>query len=400
MTRKPIKKLTEKPILPKEKPEFVVLTESPNKNVEKLFEIYALDKAKARTYYYINNITPDFYTTTRTVAFEYSNGDVRIAKINKRYGISTTNKMFSGESNEWVIIYKKEQNKYYFQRKYTFKGYCLGDLGFNKDNKVKIYLCSKFPVLRTAFEQLEKCYYFNAVQVNVIASKKIFSQKAMLRHIWGTPYKIAEILMNVNNMTPPLWNEIKQSLYNIENIRPGLFNDEHFRDTRKFAAALGKKINCAWSEKRLKLQHDIWTKEVVETILEFEELRDLKIREIFKDFADFSGLKLFLTNHELIAEGKKMSHCVGTYSGEVDAGRSAIYSYGDGTLELGVGTDWENLNKTILQFRQYKGYNNKDISGVNYKFIISKLKEFNDTIDADSKYNFDENEIIENELPF
>ena len=120
-----MKQKTDKPTLPKEKPNFVVIEEVINPRVNKLFEIYEKDKAKARAYYYTNNIASGSYTTTRTVAFEYSNGDVRIARINKRYGISTTNKMFSGESNEWAIIYKKEQDKYYFQRRYSFKGYCL-----------------------------------------------------------------------------------------------------------------------------------------------------------------------------------------------------------------------------------------------------------------------------------
>lgn len=391
-----MKKKTDKPTLPKEKPNYVVLEEGVNKRVEKLFEIYANDKAKARAYYYMNNVVSGSYVTTRTVAFEYSNGDVRIARINKRYGISTTNKMFSGESNEWVIIYKKDQDKYYFQRNYNFKGYCLNDLGYGVDDILKTYLCNKFPVLRTAFEQREKCHYFGAVLINVIARKKIFSQKAMLRHIWGTPYKVAENLMNVKNMDPNQWNEIRQALYNVENIREGFFEDKYFRDTRKFAAALGKKINCAWSEKRMKLQHDIWAKEVVEIILEFEELRNLNIRQIYKDFADFSGIQMFLTNHELIAEGRKMSHCVGTYSGEVDAGRSAIYTYGIGTLELGTTSDSEDIEKTVLYIKQFRGYDNKPVPSNEYAFVKNKINEFNKSIRAH------EYELVEeiDDLPF
>lgn len=392
-----MKKKTDKPTLPKEKPHFVVIDEVINTKVDKLFEIYAKDKAKARAYYYTNNIVSEAYTTTRTVAFEYSNGDVRIARIKKRHGISTTNKMFSGESNEWAIIYKKDQNKYYFQRNYNFKGYCLNDLGWwNNDDKVKAYLCSKFPVLRTAFEQHEKCHYFGNVLVNVIARKKIFSYKAMLRHVWGTSYKVAEVLMKVKNMDPNQWNEIRQALYNIENIREDFFDDKYFRDTRKFAAALGKKINCAWSEKRLKLQHDIWAKEVVDIILEFEELRYLKIRQIYQDFADFSGIQMLLTNHDLIAEGRRMSHCVGTYSGEVDAGRSAIYTYGIGTLELGTTIDSNDVNKTILYMKQFRGYDNKSVPSNDYFFVKTKIDEFNKSVSA-NKY-----ELVEevDELPF
>ena len=392
-----MKAKTDKPILPKEKPQFVVIEEATENRVNKLFEIYAKDKAKARAYYYTNNVASGSYTTTRTVAFEYSNGDVRIARINKRYGISTTNKMFSGESNDWAFIYKKDQDKYYFQRKYTFKGFCLGDLGYSVgDDAIRNYLCKKFPVLRTAFEQREKCHYFGSVHVNVIARKKIFSEKAMLRHIWGTPYKVAEVLMKVRNMDPNQWNETKQALYNIENIREGFFDDKYFRDTRKFAAALGKKINCAWSEKRMKLQHDIWAKEVVEIILEFEELRNLSIRPIYQDFANFSGIEMLLTNHDLIAEGRRMSHCVGTYSSEVDAGRSAIYTYGIGTLELGTTLDSKDIKKTILYMKQFRGYDNKSVPSKDYDFVKNKIDGFNKSISA---YQY---ELIEeyDELPF
>ena len=392
-----MKKKIDKPTLLKEKPQFVVIEEATENRVEKLFEIYAKDKAKARAYYYTNNVASGSYTTTRTVAFEYSNGDVRIARINKRYGISVTNKMFSGESNDWAIIYKKNQDKYYFQRKYTFKGFSLGDLGYSVgDDAIRNYLCKKFPVLRTAFEQREKCHYFGSVLINVIARKKIFSEKAMLRHIWGTPYKVAEVLMKVRNMDPNQWVETRQALYNVENIREGFFDDKYFRDTRKFAAALGKKINCAWSEKRLKLQHDIWAKEVVEIILEFEELRNLSIRPIYHDFADFSGIEMLLTNHDLISEGRRMSHCVGTYSGEVDAGRSAIYTHGIGTLELGTTLDSKDIKKTIIYIKQFRGYDNKAVPSKDYDFVKNKVNEFNNSISA-HQYEFIEEF---DELPF
>jgi hypothetical protein len=218
----------------------------------------------------------------------------------------------------------------------------------------------------------------------------------MLRHVWGTPYKIAEVLMKVKNMEPAQWNETRQALYNIENIREGFFDDKYFRDTRKFAAALGKKINCAWSEKRLKLQHDIWAKEVVEIILQFEELRNLNIRQIYHDFADFSGIEMLLTNHDLIAEGRKMSHCVGTYSSEVDAGRSSIYTYGIGTLELGTTVDSKDINKTILYIKQFRGYDNKPVPSKDYEFVKNKVNKFNESISA-HKY-----ELVEefDELPF
>jgi hypothetical protein len=61
---------TDKPILPKEKPNYVVIEDGNNKMVDKLFEIYEKDKAKARAYYYMNNNTSGSYTTTRTVAFD------------------------------------------------------------------------------------------------------------------------------------------------------------------------------------------------------------------------------------------------------------------------------------------------------------------------------------------
>jgi len=254
-------------------------------------------------------------------------------------------------------------------------------------------------VIRTASEQAKQYNYFNFVLISVISNKKLFSKKAMLRHVWNAPYKIGELLMTIDKMTPELWNEMKQSLYNIENIRPGLFTDKYFRDTRKFAAALGKKINCAWSEKRLKLQHDIWAKEVVNIILEFEELRDLKIHQIYLDFAEFANIKIFKTNHELIDEGKRMSHCVGTYSRSVDSGESGIYTYGSGTLELGISY-FKIDNSKQLYIKQYRGYDNKEVEKEEYNFISDKLKVFNETIIKTKNYFLHEQIEEFDELPF
>ena len=57
----------------------------------------------------------------------------------------------------------------------------------------------------------------------------------------------------------------------LENLKPEILNSPYFRDATKMASSLGKKVNCSWGLKRLKQEHDLYSKEIVKIILEFEE---------------------------------------------------------------------------------------------------------------------------------
>jgi hypothetical protein len=195
---------------------------------------------------------------------------------------------------------------------------------------------------------------------------------------------------------------------NIESLKPEFLNSPYFRDTTKMAASLGKKVNCSWGLKRLKQEHDLYSKEIVKIILEFEHIIDLNIRRVYWDFAEFSGIELLRTNHELIAEGKTMHHCVGTYSSYVNNGTCGIFRYKGHTLDLRFrqpyvfkSTDEEVKKK--LEINQFMGYDNALAPKELRDEVQLMVDAFNSNIidyDTEDDIEWYENINHDNDLPF
>jgi hypothetical protein len=125
---------------------------------------------------------------------------------------------------------------------------------------------------------------------------------------------------------------------------------------------------------------------VVSVILEFEPLSKLKLNKVFSDFAEYSGYELLLTNHDLIEEGKLMSHCVGTYSGKCNRGDTGIYRVLGCTLELSISLPYfaddkilcnESGNSNILRVVQLRGYGNSTPSDEIFGSVKDIVKSYN-----------------------
>ena len=207
---------------------------------------------------------------------------------------------------------------------------------------------------------------------NTVVGKKLFNRKAMFRHLFGCPYGVAEIILSrykdyhVGDALK-IWSQTKKVLINIDNLKVEFLASQYFKDACIMAESLGRKVNCSWGLKRLKSEHDQWAKEVTEIVLEFEPLLRLNVGGVFLDFANFSGLDIITTNHELIREGKTQNHCVGTYSNAVNSGRSGIYRVDGYTMELNFSSVYMEQDKILasslkssklLKIAQIKGYRN------------------------------------------
>jgi hypothetical protein len=207
------------------------------------------------------------------------------------------------------------------------------------------------------------------------------------------------------------WKRISPFLTNVENLKITHFQNHLFRDTIEMAIKLDRKINCSWSDKRLKLEHDTWSKELRKIMLEFEPIIQLNPHKIFEDFEQFTGYNMLRTNHELIEEGHRQDHCVAGYGSSIASGYSGIYQVSGYTLEVNYRVDYNNrsnASKKTLNYGQLKGLRN-----------CTPPKELDDTVKSyitafNNKYNFYEyenylrtNKISENiisqyaeELPF
>jgi hypothetical protein len=380
------------------KPTFKVLEENKPAEFNNLIDIYKKDKSKARIYYHLN---PNNFQSTRKVLFEWPNGDFKFVYIRKRLGISCKGNMYSSDKNLMSVIYKG--GKFYFYNNCNSNAYVspltLNSLvqfeNFNTATGllIKNYLVEKFGWIRF----LEEHAMFYRISFNTIQSKKLFNLKAMLRHIYKAPYPIASFVHEYNSNTSnelkylKVWTEMRKQLINIENLTRETYRNSLFQDSCQMAQMVGQKVNCSWSEKRLKQEHDDWSRIITEVMLENEPLVVLKVAPIYKIFAEFTkknnvwNFELLTTNHELIAEGKRMHHCVGTYSRKVDTGNCAIFRVGGCTLELGVGEMIRTLNTNGfmnpiclgIKVLQYRNYGNTQVPQEAMDMVDRTVNEFN-----------------------
>ena len=75
---------------------YTVIRENYSPYLLKLQEIYNLDRQKAKIIFEHRKGSTNF-CRTRYVLFEYPNGDFRFASLERKYGISKTNVMYSRE---------------------------------------------------------------------------------------------------------------------------------------------------------------------------------------------------------------------------------------------------------------------------------------------------------------
>lgn len=391
--------------------------------LDTFFEIYKQDRMHAKIVH-SNNKGKFSYSITRDVLFEFPNGDFKISRMTRKFGMSITNIVYHRESTEWSLSYKKATKKFYY-----IKGKNVMQVTFNTllsimptsrntspiDYPIYKYLLEQFGWLRNIGEDNR----LHMISFSTIMSKKLFNVKKALSHVYGVPYPVADVLSKNKIGYSPwdfirVWKQIKRTLINIESLNSEFLNSHYFMDSCRLGGLLGKKVNCSWSLKRLKAEHDEWSKQVNDVVMKYEPVINLNIAQVYRDFAEFSGYELLTTNHELINEGRIMRHCVGSYANSVNSGHSGILRVENHTLEIGYRNVWDSKtghssNKKQLIYNQLKGVGNanppNDLDeGV--KMMIKAFNEFKGEYQYPSHVGttFEDSFFIENEpvdvLPF
>ncbi len=374
---------------------YTELVSSQHANVDTLFRIYAKNKFHARVYF-MNEVKSTF-TRNRVGIFDEPNGDFTIVSFVRKFGISKTNKMYNRESKEFSII--KKGNKFYYKRKNIILPLVYNHiLGLPISYEIIMnVLVNRLPWFRYMTEH-DVC---RKVSFNTLVSKKIFSLEKALKHEYKLNGPTSKELYKIKNdhRTKSIKYYIDY-LDNAENLYNtlGTYDFSTFYDTLKMAKILDRRVNCSWSARRLKEEHDKWAKEITDIVF-VEGDRPMSVNQIFIKFSEMSGFKLLKTTKEMNYEGRKNNHCVATYVSNVDNGRSGIYSIGDYTLEL-VNTWSIDHSKPGLKINQFRGYSNCEAPSDLFDLVKSKLDEFNgSTIDYGSSVNGIDIFNL-NELPF
>ena len=167
-------------------------------------------------------------------------------------------------------------------------------------------------------------------------------------------------------------------------------------------------MNCTCGLKRLKQEHDDWSREITKIVLEAEPLRELRIRNVYTEFEKFSRYTLLKTNKDLLYEGMTQSHCVGTYIDKVDSGSTGIYHVDGGTLQLKYEIFYNRMGHqnrlssyrsskrlVLVQFRTFK---NDPLPPEVHDMVLKKVIEFNELLDSLELKNDNESNNFLNNL--
>jgi hypothetical protein len=169
---------------------------------------------------------------------------------------------------------------------------------------------------------------------------------------------------------------------NIESLKSSWVNErfDFVYDCLKMAKIVDKKINASWSDRRLKEEHDKWSK-IINDIMFIDCDREMNISEIFLKFEKFSNYKVIKTTKRLAQEGLSMNHCVGSYVSSIESYNCAIYTLNKHTLEL--KRKWLR-GKEMLSIGQLVTFNNGKPNEALKKEVIECVNNFNKNSQGDT----------------
>lgn len=355
---------------PRGKPKFTILCEDAAKKVKmmRFVELYKEDKLAARVKYFNRsnnyrtyNEERYSYDFTRVVAFEWDNGDFSVNHIINRVGISTSGKMYSTSKTIEAYIFK--DGKYWFRSGNGVKPLNYANttsFGYTSP-KIEEFLKQKIQF----FETISEFPWNSQITFNTIVREKLFGLNDLYRFYFKVPINIAKILAKVKFKNNHFRHKYQLTRYrsvlkNVQNLTEELATWAHFGDALDMALTLGEKINCGWGLKRIKEEHDKWSRKIANMLLKSEPERDLRIRKDLAGFGEFSGYRLLKTNRDMLYEGLRQDHCVGTYISSVENGECAIFDVENYTLQLKIKIEEDSLGIKYKKCynAQYLGYKN------------------------------------------
>lgn len=375
---------------------YTLIREGDKTTINELIRVYKEDPFKARVKFF--NSSRGTYVFNRLVLFEFDNGDFEFCEFKNSFGISVTNKMYSSQKKVSSVIYTKGR---FWLKRNTIKPLFFNNLisfindceTFTYNNLLRVVEVSKiYSYFNTKFHWFRAVYDSEGVAYNLtfnrIVKDKLYKLRDMTLASVGVNHKISKVILSggrfanmiKQNNGVYIWKEYLRYMDNTHCLKSELVESEYFYDTCKMAKTLGRKVNCKWSLRRLKEEHDKWAKEITKIVLECEVEYDLKISQIYRAFSEYSGFRLLKTNKEMLAEGMIQNHCVGTYINSVQSGYCGIYHINGYTLELKcVLTDNSEDSNKKLKIIQFKGKYNVDAPVELFNMVNKEVESFNNS---------------------
>ena len=356
-----------------------VLFKSINLDLDKVLELVKTDRFKVRVL--IKN-DPSKYTYTEIILFEDKN-QMTVIDQTKKLNISINNKLYYTIQHKQVYLYKN--NKFWYLctgrnsiiRPLTISNFPFISTSYTVDNNqpkleagtaLKVFM-EKFSWIRFL---LENSVVFSFVSFNTIIKYKLYNYNDLLKYLYKSNLPTAKFML-LNGIDAKKYKGLLKYTTNLnETSNVEFINSSSFlfQDTLNMAVILNRKVNCAWSVKRLQHEHDTWAKEITNIVME-ESNRDLKIKKEYIKFAEQNpDFKLINTTKELALEGLTQSHCVATYSNAVDKGNCAIFHINGYTAEI-------KLVNNELRIGQFSGYKNQHVPQKLMTELETRVMNFN-----------------------
>ena len=229
---------------------------------------------------------------------------------------------------------------------------------------------------------------------NVIFKNKLFSLKKYYAFIYpGISFdkckminkmriKYAVSVDFVFILDKYFFNENKEIFDNLQNINLDLFTYDSNEEVKlmemsvSLAKILNKKINCAWTKRRLEEFLDE-SSFYITSVFSLYKNEKLKPNKIFVNFSKKYKLHYPKTFGELVKMGFDNRNCLGTYYNNINSGDAMILEYKNFAFEL---NKMFLLDYVILSLNQIRGKYNSCVPDYIKAELQEKIDEFNNTI--------------------
>lgn len=333
--------------------------------VDRFKKLYAEDRFKARIY----AIDQSPYME-RVMYNNVKLGTFQIFDEKLNYGVSTTLKLYARK--KCINKYLVSPGKFYGQ---LDRGNRLGVLRPITASDVNNSTFKDVFIRHYSWIGPMVQNMLWGIALNTVYKHKLFTPAKVLRYMFHCDAERAKALQSGIGYHD--WKQLRKNVINIQNLNTDIASDHDslFVDTIKLGFKLNRMVNAAWSERRLRQEHDDWSAIYTNIALE-ATARPLKIANTYLQFADFLGGGLIMDTKELALEGLRKSHCVASYADKVDRGQCAIFVFKGYTAEVlhssrsGI-TNHHNTGDNLLRLNQCRGYKNV----IAPEAIINELRE-------------------------
>lgn len=390
-----------------EKREWTILknltTDAAQEKVDKLFELYAEDKQKARNFFYLSNEgyvrgSSSFEQTWIKVSENKTGRGFRIRKVTKKVGISKKNNLHISWKTDWALSFSAKGAHIYtnMDRRHPGKVICLTYA--NMPTSIVDEVTKRVPVFKAFLDLVPDHNGYNgkpSFSFYKLFKYKLFTLKKYIRFIYGIPLnKFRTDVIDENGVTFDVMNRMAYHYTKTkwkENVNPELFKDASMlKDTRRFMNMWGEDVKWNWSRKRLRAEHDAWFNKYMIEKSELGILRKITPNKAFTFIKDhLPDWRMIEDNTSLYTEGNVMKHCVASYSGKINNGICAIYHWNKYTLEIRVNKQ----NKYYVA--QMKGYANASPDPKHAETAQKAIYQVNRFVESSMTYN-EQDELFEN----